>query len=286
MRRAIVTGGTKSDVAAMAVLAINIRDTNSDVIDKLIIFHDGIRKRDQRLINDIFETDFLKYSYPGKSTNDEIVNHFSTMVFCKYECLKLLECYDEVAWIDYDVVIKKSLIEAFDFSNSSINYMCGKILLRNMFYDHIENQDIYSYNLNEYGFHASFFAISSKIENKEELYNYCYTKTIEWDSDIYLPEQCILAAMLQKYPIDSKILDDDIFACQPENDKEGVVILHADGQRKFWNGRYNEQWDGWYQNWMELGGTGYSYRLGKTIKIFRLLISRLRGIRKKSHRPM
>ena len=63
-KTAIVTGGTKKDVSAMGVLALNIKEIAPDLADELIIYHDGISKKEQKIIQNIFPTRFCEYQFP------------------------------------------------------------------------------------------------------------------------------------------------------------------------------------------------------------------------------
>ena len=83
MRRALVTGGTYDDVAPIATFVINIAKTNGHLFDEIVIFHNGIKEKDQELIKRVFPTRFINYSYKIKNRNDEVLSYFSSMVFCK-----------------------------------------------------------------------------------------------------------------------------------------------------------------------------------------------------------
>lgn len=45
-KTAVVTGGTSNDVPAMACLVMNIKDTNQGLADEIVIYHDGISKKE------------------------------------------------------------------------------------------------------------------------------------------------------------------------------------------------------------------------------------------------
>jgi lipopolysaccharide biosynthesis glycosyltransferase len=279
-KQAIVTGGTKSDVAAMAVLAMNIKETNSHLFDTLVIFHDGIREKDQKLINSIYKTNFIKYMYPNKSKNDVVVTYFSQMLFCKYECFKLLDEFDTVVWTDYDVVIQGKLDEVCKFSNDyAMNILVNSGTAREMFYKDIQNEDILQYNLTENAISTGLFSISKKVTNYLEIYNWCYDKTSEWDKDLYLPEQCVLQLALQKFKVKYAPISGLIYCCHPRNAKGGEIILHAACQPKFWNGIYNDDWDRRYKEWLGMGGSPYRENLKKISNKWKLLKSRILGVR-------
>lgn len=279
--RVIVTGGTKSDVAAMAVFAINIKETNADLFDKLIIYHNGIKKRDRERIQSIFNTEFIRYKYPRKSRNDTVMSYFSTMVFCKYECLSLLNKYDVVVWSDYDVTIEGSLREIATFSNSCLNVIEDERSIRRMCYKKINEKNFENYDLNRKGILMSLFAISNRLSNYNQIYRWCYQKTAEFDGDIWLPEQCVFSLALQTFDIEYTCIEEKRYACHPEDAVGGEIVLHAMGQPKFWNGMDSEHWNRMYQKWLEMGGTPYSEKRKRLYMKLTLIKNRLLGIRSK-----
>lgn len=283
MKRALVTGGTKDDVAPIAVFIMNIKHTNSHLFDEIVVYHDGISAKDQKLINQLYKTRFIKYEYKSQSNNDEVLSYFSSMVFCKYECFSLLKEYDEVVWSDYDVVVQDKLDEFCSIENDNFHVLTCGAKLRTMFFKDIQNKEILEYELDVDGVGTPLFALSNKLENVDEIYNWCYKKTAEWDEDIYLPEQCIFSLAVQKFNINLKRFEFSEYACYPSKAKGGEKIIHAAGQPKFWNGLENETWNILYDAWIEMGGTRYS-DIKKIIKRkYLFVITRLKGIRAKEH---
>lgn len=279
--RVLVTGGTKSDVAAMAVFVLNIKYTNAHLFNKVIIFHDGIKDKNQKKIQAIMDTEFVEYKYPGQVKNDIVINYFSPMLFCKYECLRLLEKYDEVVWSDYDVLIKGKLDEVCQFKKRNLNIVVDGKVVRDMLYEHITNPEIYKYDLKREGLCTPLFSISRNIEDYMEMYRWCYRKTEEYDEDIMLAEQAIFSLMIQEFAKDYTALDASKYACHPTNAQGNEIILHSYGQPKFWNGLYNDEWNQLYVEWLNMGGSPYLDFLKKVKAKIKLFITRLQGIRAK-----
>lgn len=280
-KRVIVTGGTKSDVAAMAVLAVNIKETNADLFDKLIIYHDGIKKKDRERIQSIFQTEFIPYRYPHKSSNDVVMSYFSTMVFCKYECLRLLSEYDVVVWTDYDVTFEGSLSKVCEFTDTCMNVLEDTKSIRKMFYKKIDENKYTGYDLSRRGISMSLFAICNRLPDYDRIYQWCYQKTIEYDADIYLPEQCVFSLALQEFHIEYTCMEWNQYSCHPKDAVGGETVLHAVGQPKFWNGMDSEHWNRMYQEWLRIGGTPYSDTKKRFYAVLRLIKNRLIGIRAK-----
>ncbi len=286
MKRAIVTGGTKLDIAPMAVFVINVAETNPDLFDEVVIFHDGIKEKDQKLINDIYPTRFIEYAYPYKSSNDVVLSYFSPMLFCKYECFGLLKNYDEVLWSDYDVVILGKLDEICNVSGKNVKAIFPDEPLRNMFYKDVVNKEIFDYDLERPGMTTAFFTLSKDITDHDKILKWCYEKTSLWDKDIYYAEQCVFSLALQEFDLNCIDYPFDKYACYPTKAVGDEVIIHAAGQPKFWNGLKNEKWDRMYERWIKMGGTPYSDLKKKINRKYHLLMTRLRGIKHRTNQSV
>lgn len=283
MKRALVTGGTRDDVAPIAVFVKNIKDTNRHLFDEIVVYHDGIKKKDQDLINSIYKTRFIKYDYKPRTRNDEVISYFSRMVYCKYECFALLDDYDEVVWSDYDVVVQDKLDEFCTIENDNLNMLkCGDGL-RTMLYKDIIHKEILSYDLDTDGITTALFVISNKLPRYNEIYRWCYDKTTEWGDDLYLPEQCIFALAIQEFDISIKYFEFNEYACFPTKALGGEKILHAAGPVKFWNGMNNDTWSRNYDTWLSIGGKRYSDYKKRLKRRMLFVITRLLGIRHKEH---
>lgn len=261
-RTAIVTGGMRKDVSAMGTLAINIKDVMPDIADELIIFHDGINKSNQRLIQNIFPTKFIKFSFPlsfkDRRTNSSL-RYFSSMVFCKYECLKLLSEYDKVMWTDYDVVFLKDISELWN-DKEGLTIVEDSNPLRGMFLDRVKNYKLDNFDLNQKGVCTPLFVVSRNIGNYMEYYEWCVEATRNYAGCIYLPEQCIWSLAIQKFGIKYSTIDPKKYVCsvrEQYNECDDISIIHCVGRPKFWEGRENAYWQRYYDEWIAMGGNKY-----------------------------
>ncbi len=283
MKRALVTGGTRDDVAPIAVFIKNIKETNSHLFDEIVVYHDGIKKKDQELINSIFNTRFIEYQYRPKSKNDEVISYFSRMVYCKYECFALLAEFDEVVWSDYDVVVQDKLDDFCTVFEDEFNILTCAESLRNFLFKDISNKEILKYNMDANGVGTPLFALSNKLKRSDEILKWCYEKTTSWGNDLYLPEQCIFTMAVQEFNIKTKRFPFDEYACFPTKTKGGEKIIHAAGPKKFWNGIHNDRWERLYLEWLAMGGTKYSDMKKKLKRRWLFIYTRLMGIRYREH---
>lgn len=255
MKTAVVTGGTKKDVDAMAVLALNIKDASPDLADELVIFHDGIDSKKQNLINNIMPTTFIKYHCPInriKLMTNEVIRYFSPMIFCKYECIKLLDKFETVIWTDYDVLIRQNISELKNCKGNIGIILEKEIPFRKMFNDKIEKMDMDEYNLLGDCVTTPLFVLHSSLENYEKYYKWCYEMTNKYIKSLYLPEQCIYTMLIQKFKLSFTELEKEVYCYHPKDATERTKILHAYGQPKFWNGLNNEKWNMYYDEWMNI----------------------------------
>ena len=258
-KRALVTGGSADQVAAIATFVINIKETNPNLADEIVIFHDGIKKSDQKIISRILPTRFIYYESPFKQTEKfgkEITEYFSLMVFCKYECLKLLSEYSAVMWSDYDVVVQDRLDQFFIQGTNSIKMMSTEKTDRQL---HKPQED---YDMKAPAMHAGFFVFFDSLKNNKELYSYCIEKTMQYAENLFCPEQAIFSFMLQDFKLSFDLIDNNLYLVHPKNTDlvPNAKILHAYCQPKFWNGLHNDTWEKNYSKWIKLGGSKHPDR--------------------------
>ncbi len=266
-KTAVVTGGTHKDAAAIGVLALNIKDRAAKLGEELIVFHDGLSRRDRAIISSVFPTKFYRYhfkiSWLDRRKNRSI-RYFSPMVFCKYECLQLLREYDCVIWTDYDVVILKDLHELKE-SPAALQLVEADGSLRDMFLEEGKMLQIEGIDLDQKGVTTPLFVLNRTIGDYMEYYRWCNEATLKYSSYIDLPEQCIFSMMLQKYNIKYECLCSEKYVASPRKDYQNASVIHAAGRPKFWEGLRNEEWERYYALWLELGGSEYKVPLKEKI---------------------
>ena len=258
-KTAIVTGGTKNQFPAMAVLALNIADKCPNIADELVIFHDGVPIEEQHKVQKIFPTRFIEYTSPFNNTescfSDNVTKYFSLMVFCKYECFRLLEEYATVIWTDYDVLIEKDISELVQMKNACSKFITDEYLVRkfdmSLFYKHtdlLKTDDVLGTAIS-----TGLFALFDIFPKYKQFYDDCIAITEELGDSLSLPEEAVISILLKKYNIVYDDIDTKIYVRQPKDllqDKTEYKILHAAGQPKFWNGLYNEKWNKYYSEWV------------------------------------
>lgn len=270
---AIVFGATKNFAFAIASVLMDLKKFDYSWITEVVIFHDGISNNQQKLLNRILPCVFVKYNFPikDKSNFDQnILNYFSEMVFSKFECLRLLDTYKNVIWLDYDIIITKDISELASQASFGIKIMLGGGDVLSQL-----SRPVVSYDMNAGGVSAATFVFQDNIGNYMKMYNFCYEKTEQYAEYLYQPEQAIFDFMIQDFNLHPEFLDWDIYCVHPEKrDKyKDAKILHSYGARKFWNEINNEDWNLNYKNWLKMGGHGYSLKKYLIIKKVKNILS-------------
>lgn len=257
---AVVFGLTANHAFAVACVMMDIKRLSPGMVDEVVIIHDGINKKDQRLLGSILPTRFILYDFPlisARVLNASAVQQFSRMVFTKFECLKLLNDYTNVMWSDYDIVIQSDISELFSHCDAGIKLMPSGMPVRGQLLAPIANYDMTAEAIG-----AGLFVFQDHLKDYMEMYRFCYAELDKYAEVLYMPEQAIFDFMVQRFNLNPAPIDRRIYSPHPTDQvlASSAKIIHAYGQPKFWNGMQNEQWKKNYRTWIDMGGTKFKGR--------------------------
>lgn len=257
-KNAVVFGLTINHLFAVASVMMDLKKHCPNIADEIVIFCDNeIKDDDKVLLSSILPTRFIIYNFPIKDTtifNQGTFKYFSKMVFSKYECLRLLNEYENVLWLDYDIVVTKDISELMTTCDSGIKMMSSPgCPVRSQLHEPISD-----YNMEAEAICASTFVLQDHLKDYMKLYEFCYAKLEKYAKYLYFGEQAIFDFMIQEFNLEISPISNDIYSPHPTDlgKIEKAKILHAYGQPKFWNGLENNQWNINYKNWLAMGGTG------------------------------
>lgn len=272
-RNAIVFGLTGDHIFAVACVMLDIKRLCFGLVDEVVIIHDGVSEKDKQLLALILPTRFIMYDFPITSRRvlyARSVQQFTKMVFTKFECLKLLDDYENVMWMDYDIVIQSNISELFSSSNTGIKMMPSGRPVRGQLLEVISE-----YDMQPSGVSAGLFVFQDNLKNYNEMYEFCYKQLEKYAEKLYMPEQAIFDFMIQKFKLTPDQINSRIYSPHPSDlvSAEQAKIIHAYGQPKFWNGLHNPQWVSNYETWKQMGGSEY-----KKLTIIEKLIRKISKI--------
>lgn len=254
--KAVVLGLTNNMTFAVASVLLDIKMHNPLLADEVVILHDGLIPSEMEMLSSILPIRYIEYELPFKFKDESdltTISYFSKMVFSKFECLKLLDEYKSVMWLDYDIVLLDDISELFTPSTSGIKMMPSGFKVSRQFHHPIKE-----YDMNVEGICGSTFVFHDFLPRYLDMYNYCYDKLLEYGENLFLGEQGIFDCMIQEYGLKVEPISRYIYSPHPNDNYEtGTKILHAYGRNKFWNGLNNDQWNKNYEQWLIMGGKKY-----------------------------
>jgi lipopolysaccharide biosynthesis glycosyltransferase len=254
---AIVVGMSPDHTCAIGNLFLQLKDKFSAPIDKIIIFHDGISDSDQSILSSLYPTEFINYQIPNESKkirDSRVVSHFTKMVFCKFECFRLLNHFKNVMWLDYDMILLDDISDLLSSNHSGITIMPGSLKVRGQLHE-----PIMDYDMEAEGICGSIFVLNQSIGNYNQMYQFCYDSLNKYADILYLGEQAIFDILIQEFKLTPQTISNRIYSPHPNdvNLDPAAKILHAFGRPKFWNGLEHPIWSHYHQLWLNLGGSDY-----------------------------
>jgi lipopolysaccharide biosynthesis glycosyltransferase len=258
--KCIALGLSKNMTFALGTLLLNLKSLGMTSDTDVIVFHDGISNHQQEIMSSIATCVFVPYKSPFKSLRVKLsrsVRRFTPMVFSKYEAFQLLDKYESVMWLDYDICILSSIDHLWSSPSEALTILIADNRVGDSFYG-----DISGYDMNRSGVATGLFIVKRGIGDFSNLYNWCITMTKKHIDDLYLPEQGIFNLLVESFRLPLKPLDIGVYAAHPSETTKKSLIIHSWGQPKFWNGHQNENWEKYYKIWKSLGGESYVPSMG------------------------
>lgn len=255
-KKALVLGGTSDQSFALGTFLLDFKVHCSQLVDEIVIYHDGfLSRKDMEIMHTIFPCHFIKYAFPLKKNlipKGSNIHYFSQMLFCKFECLTLLNKYRTVIFPDYDVVLLDNLQELCEPSHVGAKMFLAENAAHESF-----TVPLADYKMDGLGMAAGLIVFEDSLKKHNEMLLFCYNSLQKYSENLYLPEQAIFNIMLQHFDLKPEKLAHKTYAVHPSEQHlyPNAKILHAYGQPKFWNGLNNSQWNDNYSEWIKLGGS-------------------------------
>lgn len=242
-RTALVLGASSDMLFAVGTFIIGLKKTNPHFADDIIVFYD-IMPNETRRKFETFGNVILKH-YECPFAADIADNYFASklytdMVYSKYECFGLLEEYDTVVWMDYDMYLLGDVSELTVPTETGVKAIVtariGDSLVKAIPGVDSDRTD---------GIHSSVFVVDRNLKNAREIYEYCIKTTSSVKEYVMCPEQAVMALAFKHfgtavYPLDARVYSN---LCDGNHLYDRYIkIYHTYGKKKFWNGIDFEPW--------------------------------------------
>ena len=276
-RPVVVLGGTANMAFAIGSTILNFRSVMPDFETPIMVFHDGLSASDRAVMSqlgDVILTEYVPTFLDSKAGESPFIEYFSPMVFSKYECLKLLDTYTHVLWLDFDIVLQKDIRELFAASNGPFLTLPSGRPVSSSF-----AAELTQFEMNSPGMSSGTFVLRQDIGDYSAMHRFCESSTAKFAPVLKMPEQAIFDLMIQHFDLVPDYLDPTVYACHPLEPEYVKVasIVHCYGRRKFWSGVDWPEWEHYYQAWIALGGSaapGWLSRFGSRLRRLRGRIQR------------
>lgn len=216
-----------------------------------------ISKRNKNVLEKIKGVTVLDYDFPLDLPDTTAISKFTPASFARYDCFELIKSYENILYLDSDVLIQKELMPVFSTLKDGVGLIQDPTFgtVRGQFYEAIENFD-----MNRTGFNSGFIVLNNKgswVKTSEDIATWLYQKTVELAPKLFLPDQGIINLALEKFQINPTPLTDayNCPASRPSKELNKAYIIHSTGGRKFWCYYYFDEWYKFYYQWIKDGGT-------------------------------
>jgi lipopolysaccharide biosynthesis glycosyltransferase len=238
----IVLGITKEWAFAAGNVLLGLKDKMENFYD-IFVFHDGISEEDKRKLNCIHPCSFRTFDF--RIIDPCKIARVSKMAFSRFMIFNLLDTYKTALWLDSDILIIKDITKIVSYAPSGIGmYKHLGIPMRISF-----SQDVKDYDMEATCYNDGIIVVTRTLDFGD-LFDWCLRATNEHIESIN-SDQAVMNMMLQKFDISVTDLPEE-YNCHPNRVKDSTRIIHPWGNKKFWKGLENPQWDEQNKKWNSL----------------------------------
>ena len=226
----------------------------------IVIYHSGVSNRDLEAFSRIphcilrgfsLDDDFVEFMICSLPEDCRFRTREKLMCFAHFEAFALLREYENVIWLDADVLVQDDLLGLVQFGPLAFTPD-----------GHSVGEQFFSppqckYDLEREAFRIDMMVLGDSLPY-ERIYQWCYDEARSFASYSKNPEQAIINLCLQEFHLKPAVISEkwQCFSYRPET--VSARCVHFGTDRKVWNDKvlyvlYPE----WYRNhmrWVELGG--------------------------------
>lgn len=250
---ALVFGITKDYTFALANVLIGLLKHNKKFWDDIIVYHDGVPEYEKEAINKIVKVKFVDLSEVEHfqkiaGANIETIEKYTVAAFYRYECFDLLNEYHKVIWNDVDILIHGDISGLLEYGEES--GVAFSMALSNFSMGSSLKKFVEEYRMFEPLWNDGIMILSDNLPRHQEMYKWCIDATTKYEDILLWPDLAVLNMALQEFEIEPENIDLDEYVCLPLDKKaKDAAILHAYGDRKFWNNfEYMQAYPEWVEN--------------------------------------
>ena len=222
----------------------------------------GICQKHQDILKTIPNLRIFEYQFPGDLQQTPAIKNFTNVSFSRYELFTLLDLYENVLYLDSDVLVQKELISVFKQLTNGIGLIVDSTFptAGGNFFKAIDGFDMQAT-----GYNSGFIVLNRNgkwLPRVQEIRQFLYKTTLENAPALFLPDQGIINLAVQKFNMQPTALP-EAYNCPASRSRKKLkqaYIIHSTGPRKFWCYYYFHDFYKWYKDWINRGGKAVSIR--------------------------
>lgn len=233
---AMVFGITKDLDFALANVLISMKKNGNMPDMDIYIYHDGLSKEKEEIINRISPCNFIKYhnNISDDTFDSSYLKLYSNMCLARFECFDMLKKYKKVIWNDVDILIQNDISGLMEYGNKTglaMTYSDINFLVEANF-----NGLIDEYNMCLPLLNSGIIVFSDKLENYDKMTSWCYDQIKKYNKRLRYLDQGVLNLLVQEFNIKVEPIDISKYCCHPmRSNSQKAAIVHSYGYDKFWN---------------------------------------------------
>lgn len=261
-KSALIFGVTADYDFALANTLIGLKKHSPGFVDDVIVFHSGIPKERQSIIQKIVPCQFKFYSFPTKYKYQHLQEKlggplatYSILAFSRFQAFDMLEQYSRIVWLDVDILIQKDITELLYLADSSgIALSQSDQLTLNLFNF---SKAVPGFDMYRILYNSGTIVFSDSIRERSVMTDWCYEATFKYADYCVNADQCIINMLVDNFDIIPTHIDTHKYVCHPLSPKAtNASIIHSWGADKFWNSeQYMKLFPEWSENnkiWLSL----------------------------------
>lgn len=262
---AFVISCTDNLTFAVGNVALSLYKYMPDIDYECVILHNKINSNDLKILKNISKVRMIPFEFPQSFAEKMLKESPSTsrfrsgnalMTFTHFEIFKLLNEYKIVSWLDSDISIQGSIKDIGKFIPFGITIDAPFTVQKNFL------KPINNFDMSIPGLCAAIIVVGDQLPFNE-IYNWCYKKTLEYASILEQADQGILNLAVQNFNIKPNLMSLEVWQCRPDRPTSITAnIVHFGYTKKIWlDHSLCSAFPEWYRmhcEWLKLGGSDFS----------------------------
>ena len=259
----IVLGVTSDYMFAAANVILAVEKHSPCLIDKYVVYHtkeDPVSDSDKKVAKKLCKKIEFRQFDIGKDLPQDhpLYKRYSPLFFCRFSIFDLLNEFDNVLYLDADLVIQKDISRIFKYKP-----MAGRPTVKNI-RDRVTNKDYFNFTDDDFSPNGGLLFVSRELPNYKTYRKECcqiLSELIAINEPKFLDE-LTFGILNKRHNLGMKRLPRRFNCDCPWENSNEATIVHSINNDKFWDHLILKilfpQWSTLNAVWEKAGGSSYT----------------------------